>query len=225
MNYLAHALPFLDRPYMAVATGVPDMLMVVDRRVRVRSEHALPFVDCSDPVQSAVARGVLQHLRDDATFHETLAFVELNLALCEMVRGALAGESSMRPRLLSHLLVEVFLDAALAAEQPEKLEAYYRALESVDADRMQTALNRMAPRPAFRLADMIRAVRHDQFLWDYLEDATLIVRLNQILRRVRLAALPAGFQACLAPLRRLVAARKDDLLEAVPARPVRRQAA
>jgi len=216
VNYLAHALPFLDRPYMAVATGVPDMLMVVDRRVRVRSKHVLPFVDHSDPVQSAVARGVLQHFRDDATFHETRAFVELNVAISETVRDALAGESSMRPRLLGHLLVEVLLDAAIAGEQPEKLEAYYRALESVDADRFQEALNRMAPRPALRLADMIRAIRGERFLWDYLEDATLMVRLNQILRRVRLAPLPAAFRVCLAPLRRLVAARKDDLLEAVP---------
>ena len=29
MNYFAHALPFLDDPYLAAGTGVPDWLSVV----------------------------------------------------------------------------------------------------------------------------------------------------------------------------------------------------
>ena len=32
MNYFAHALPFLDRPYFVAGTAVPDWLTVADRR-------------------------------------------------------------------------------------------------------------------------------------------------------------------------------------------------
>ncbi|MHB8902587.1 MAG: hypothetical protein ACYC6Y_27820, partial [Thermoguttaceae bacterium] len=70
MNYFAHALPFLDDPYFAVATGIPDWLTVVDRQVRVRRKHVEPFLDDARPEMASIARGVLQHLLDDARFHE-----------------------------------------------------------------------------------------------------------------------------------------------------------
>ncbi|HLA86035.1 MAG TPA: hypothetical protein VJL29_14680 [Thermoguttaceae bacterium] len=216
MNYFAHAMHFLDRPYLAVASGVPDMLMVVDRDVRVRSKHVAAFVDHDDPVQADVARGILQHFRDDLRFHGTRAFVELNLGLAAAIREALDGDAGPRPRFLAHLLVEVLLDAALIAERPERLEAYYRALAVVDADAVQTALNQMAPRPSRHLAEMIRAVARERFLWDYLEDGTLMVRLNQVLRRVGLETVPPEFQSQLGSMRRQVAARQEELLEGIP---------
>jgi hypothetical protein len=216
MNYFAHAMPFLDRPYLAVATGVPDMLMVVDRRVRARSKHVRPFIDDADPVQSAVARGMLQHFRDDNRFHESRAFAELNLEFSATIRDALGGESTMRPRFLAHLLIEILLDAALAVRWPERLEDYYRVVDTIDAERLQRALNRMVPRPTLRLADMIRAVGRERFLCDYRQDGTLLVRLNQILRRVGLETLPAGFREQLASLRCRVTARSGELLEGIP---------
>ncbi|MBN1588439.1 MAG: hypothetical protein JW888_02895 [Pirellulales bacterium] len=216
MNYFAHALPFLDRPYLAVATGVPDMLMVVDRRIRVRSKHVIAFVNDPDPVQSAVARGMLQHFCDDRRFHDTPSFAELNLNFSVTIRDALGGESSMRPRFLAHLLVELLLDAALAAEWPDRLKAYYRALGAIDPDRLQTAFNRMAPRPTLRLAGMVRAVGRERFLSDYRQDDTLMVRLNQVLRRVGLETLPSDFVRLLAPMRRQTASRKDELLDGIP---------
>jgi len=218
MNYFAHALPFLDRPYLAVATGLPDMLVVADRRVRVRSKHVLGFVDHADSVQSAVARGMIQHFRDDAAFHDTRTFAELNLATSAAMRDALDGDSSMRPRLLGHLLVEVFLDAALVEERPDRLEAYYGALATVDAERIQEAFNRMSPRATFRLAEMIRRIERERFLWDYLDDERLLVRLNQILGRVGLEPLPAGVRGLFAVLRRQVAERKGELLVGIPVR-------
>jgi len=224
MNYFAHALPFLDRPYLAVATGVPDMLMVVERHVRVRSKHVLPFVDHPDPVQSTVARGMLQHFRDDVVFHGTRAFAELNVSLSAAIRDVLGGESSMRSRFLGHLLVEVFLDAALAARWPKRLEAYYHALAVIDADAIQAALNRMSPRPSVHLAAMIRAIGRERFLWDYLNDGRLMVRLNQVLRRVGLDPLPPEFEPFLAVARRQVAGRQNELLSGIPARISRRRA-
>ena len=217
MNYFAHALPFLKQPYYLAGTGVPDWLTVVDRPSRLRSKHATPFVDDPDPCLAAVAGGVLQHLRDDARFHNTRAFAESSLELAVRVRDALGGETGLRPAFLGHLLVELLLDAVLIADEPARLTEYYRVLHEVDAHRVEAAVNRMATRPTGRLAIFIGLFCREQILWNYLEDDKLMVRLNQVMRRVRLDPLPDDFAALLPAARKLVAARKDELLEGIPA--------
>jgi hypothetical protein len=216
MNYLAHALPFLDRPYFVAGTAVPDWLTVVDRRVRLRSKHVEPFLGDANSCLAAVAGGVLQHLRDDLRFHSTRAFAETSLALTVRVRDSLGSETGLRPAFLGHLLTELLLDAALAAEAPGRVTAYYRALDEVDAARVEEAVNRMAPRSTGRLAMFIGLFCRERILWDYLEDAKLTVRLNQVLRRVRLEQLHDDFAAVLPAARELVTQRKSILLDGIP---------
>lgn len=217
MNYLAHALPFLDDPYFAAGTGVPDWLTVADRAVRVRPASAAEVAASDDPVAAAVAGGALQHLRDDARFHETRAFMAASLELTVLARDALAADAGFRPSFLGHVLVEVLLDAALAVEEPDRLEAYYRVLDAVDPEQIQAAVHRMTARPTDRLAPMISQFRQHRILWDYLEDAKLLVRLNQVMRRVGFESLPDGFAGLLPTARRLVAERRAALLEGIPA--------
>lgn len=216
MNYFAHALPFLDAPYFAAATGIPDWLTVVDRKVRPRRRHIEPFLTDTRPVVSAIAGGILQHFRDDARFHETRAFGDLSLELTVLVRDHLGADSGFRPAFLGHLLVEVLLDAALIADHPDQLEAYYVALERVDPALIEAAVNEMAPRRTERLAWMIDRFRRTRILSDYVEDAKLFVRLNQVMRRVRLAQLPDEFRCILPEARRKVALRKTELLDGIP---------
>lgn len=219
MNYLAHALPFLDRPYFVAGTAVPDWLAVADRQVRVRAKHAAPLEHAEDPCVAAVAGGLLQHFRDDHRFHETRAFAETSLELAAAVRRALGAESGFRASFLGHLLVEVLLDAELAGEDTARLEAYERALASLDPRGVQDAVNRMVRRPTLRLAPMIALFRQARILWDYLEDAKLWVRLNQVLRRVGLDPLPDDAAAVLPPARQLVRRRRRELLEGIPVVP------
>jgi hypothetical protein len=192
MNYFAHAYRFLDDPYFMAGTAVPDWLVVADRQVRVRIRHVEPFVDDADAATAAVARGIRQHLRDDARFHETRAFGELSVRVTVLAREALGGEAGLRPWFLGHLLVEVLLDAALIAEEPGRLEALYRALDAVDPQAIQDAVNRMAPRRTRRLATMVSEFCRLRILRDYLEDGRLMGRLNQVLRRVKQPELPAA---------------------------------
>jgi hypothetical protein len=213
MNYFAHALPFLDRPHFVAGTAVPDWLMVADRKVRVRSKHVEPFCDDADPVVAQTAAGIRRHLSDDARFHATRAFAETSLELTVRSRDALGGETGLRPAFLGHLLTEVLLDAALVAEAPGRLVEYYRALDGVDPGRVEAAVNRMAPRPTERLALFIELFRRERVLWDYLEDGRLMVRMNQVMRRVRLDDLPEEFAATLPDARKLVSERKGELLE------------
>ncbi len=212
MNYFAHALPFLDRPYFVAGTGVPDWLTVADRRVRIRSKHAEAFLHNADPSTAEVAAGVLRHLQDDARFHATRAFAETALELSAQVRDALGGETGLRPAFLGHLLTELLLDAALIADAPDRLTVYYQVLDRLDPTDIEAAVNRMAPRPTRRLALFIELFRRERVLWDYREDGKLMVRLNQIMRRVKLDPLPDRFAVVLPAARELVTARKEKLL-------------
>ncbi len=216
MNYFAHALPFLDNPYFAVATGIPDWLTVVDRKVRIRRKHVVPFLVDSQPEVAAIAGGVLQHLRDDARFHATRAFAELSIALTVMARDELGADAGFRPAFLGHLLVEVLLDAALIASHPARFEGYYQALGAVDPMRIETAVNRMAPRPTERLAWMLERFRTTRVLSDYAEDGKLFVRLNQVMGRVGLNRLPETFCRIFPEARRIVGLRQEELLDGIP---------
>lgn len=212
MNYFAHAIHFLDDPYFVAGTAVPDWLTVADRRVRLRRRHLTGATTRADPILNAVARGIVQHLDDDARFHESRAFVELSMAISAAARDFLQEPSGMRPAFLGHLLVEVLLDAALIAAKPDRLDAYYRLLDQVDPAVVEAKVNMMAPGPTERLAGMIAAFCRERILWDYLDDATLLKRLNQVMRRVGLAELPAEFVDLFPELRGLVDRRAVSLL-------------
>jgi hypothetical protein len=216
MNYFAHALHFLDQPYFVAGTAVPDWLSVVDRGVRVRPQRAERLAEDPHADLASVARGVLQHICDDRRFHGGRAFAELSLKLSALARHALGAETGLQPAFLGHLLVEVLLDAELLAEDPDRLEAYYRALDGVDPLLVEDAVNRMASRPTRRLAPMIRGFCRQRILRDYLEDGRLFVRLSQVMLRVKLPPLPDGFCGFLPEARRLVKQRKGDLLEGLP---------
>jgi len=219
MNYLAHALPFLDEPLFMAGTGVPDWLSVADRGVRVRSRNVRSLMVGLDEPATLVAEGMLQHLRDDARFHQTRWFAETMLALTRRAGDVLGGERGFRPGFLGHLLVEVLLDASLAEEDPGRVERYYHVLGQVDPLEIQQAVNRLVSRPTDLLAPMIRAFCGERILWDYLEDAKLWGRLNQVMRRVNLAPLPESFLDVLPAARELVRGRKRELLEGIPVPP------
>ncbi len=221
MNYFAHALAFLDGPdpdpCFAAGTAVPDWLAVADRQARVRARHAMAALDDPQPATAALARGILQHLLDDACFHKTRAFAEVSLALTAASRDVLGEAPGLGPSFLGHLLAELLLDAALIADDPARLDRYYQLLDRVDAAWIEEAVNRLSPRPTARLAAMICGFRRERILWDYREDGKLLVRLNQVFRRVGLAPLPERFREVLPAARDLVARRKGDLLEGIPA--------
>lgn len=218
MNYFAHALPFLDDPYLVAGTCVPDWLTVVDRRLRLRVRAVAPFR--SDPVAeaAALARGIVQHLYDDARFHETRAFAECQFAITSLAAARLNGEAGFRPGFLGHLLTEVLLDAALAENRPQDLERFFSQLDGIDPLLVESLVTRFAARPPKHLAAMIEGFRCERIIFDYFDDRRLLVRMNQVMRRVGFPPLPDDFVDLLPRARSLVAARRRDLLAGIPVR-------
>lgn len=211
MNYLAHAYQYLHDPYFATGTAVPDWLSVVDRRVRLRPPIVLPYTEATDGAPGRLATGILRHLEDDRRFHGTEAFSEALTAVLNVIRPTLL-EVRIPPVFLSHLLVEVLLDAALAARHPETVEAYYRVLAGVSAETVASVTSRIAHRPVPGLAPFVRLFCRERILFDYLEDDKLWLRLGQVMCRLRLPPLPLALFGCLPQLRPMIAARQEGLL-------------
>jgi hypothetical protein len=212
MNYFTHGLPFLSDAYFLAGTAVPDWLSVVDRRMRVRSRAAQPFCAHADPRIAALATGIVQHHHDDRWFHQTRAFAELSLELTRRARQLLPGDEGFRPSFLGHILVEILLDASLIASHPAKLDDYYRALSQLDLSLLNDAVNAMATKTSPRLGEIVELFCRERFLYDYLQDAKLLRRLNHVMRRVGLPLLPDAFGQLLADARGLVDARRGELL-------------
>ena len=212
MNYLAHGWRFAGEPYLLAGTAAPDWLSVIDRKVRLRSKRAAEFVADADPVLSAVARGVVQHHADDAWFHATAAFNELNLAFAVELREALPGDEGFRPSFLGHILVELLLDSVLAEEEPRRLDDYYAALALLDPAQTERAISLLATQPTDRIVLLLPRFAAERFLYDYSDDDKLLTRLNHVMRRVGLPLLPPAIAGLFPAMRRRVRERRMELL-------------
>jgi hypothetical protein len=213
MNYFAHGRRHLEHPYLLAGTAVPDWLCVVNRRVRVTSRSAGPFVTAADPRLAAIAAGIVQHHEDDEWFHGTSTFVELSSRFTLEVRDFLGADERFRPSFLGHILVEILLDAALIADEPQRLDAYYQVMDSLDATAVSEGVNRMATRPTDLLEPFIPLFSRERFLYDYADDGKLLGRLNRVLRRVGLPELPETFLGFLPCARQRVGRLKGELLD------------
>ncbi len=214
LNYFSHSHRFLDDPYFVAGTAVPDWLSVVDRKVRARKHLAEPFMADCDPIVASVAGGIVQHHKDDDWFHRSRNFVELSLNFTVQLRDLLAPDDSLRPSFLGHILVELLLDDWLIQAHPDRIARYYSIMDELDAGLIQRIVNRMATKQTAHLQTMIGIFCRERFLYDYHEDDQLLVRLNQVMRRVRLPALPASFTDWLPTARVAVNEQAADLLTA-----------
>ena len=200
---------------MVAGTSVPDWLSVVNRKVRARSIGARPLLEDNDWRIRDVAAGIIQHHDDDRWFHGSLAFTELNLAFAVELRDLMPDDEGFRPSFLGHILVEILIDADLIAEDRRRADQFYESLKVASPELIEAVVNRVATVQTDRLAMLVPHFIKERFLYDYLEDDTLLFRLNQVMRRVGLPMLPEAVKPWLKSARERVSARRDELLSAV----------
>ncbi len=190
MNYFAHALLHLDRPYFLAGVALPDWCNVIDRKLRVRSHHVAPFTESEDPELADFAKGVMRHHADDEWFHRQPAFVNTSMKFSVALREVLRESQSHRTGFLGHILVELLLDGELISRNPGALDRYYESMQKCLPERVEGFVCRVSPRPTDRLQPLIPRFIAERFLYDYADDAKLWFRLNQVMRRVGLNPLP-----------------------------------
>lgn len=216
MNYLAHGYRFLDNPLFLAGTAVPDWLSVVDRKVRARRRLVAPIVAVThDDQVRQIGLGILQHHQDDDRFHRCAAFQSLEAEFSGRFRRHMPDRYDHRPAFLGHIVAELMLDATLADRDPDLLDRFYNAMSEVDAALVETVVNTMSTRPTDQLAWFIERFRQERFLDDYAQNESLAMRLNQVLRRVRLPLMEPAVIEVLEYARWRLRECADDLLQAV----------
>jgi len=213
MNFLSHAIPYLDSEdsFFVAGTAIPDWLSVVDRKIRARRRRAELFLEDDDPAIRGVARGIVAHVRDDGWFHSTRCFAETNLMFAIQLRDLLPGDAGFRPTFVGHIVIEMLLDALWIEDDPSVSDRYYQMLGDRPPVQIQDALNVITGKPTENLAKVIDRFIEIRFLYDYLDDEKLLHRLNQVMNRVKLAPLPDSLLHWLADARTLVRQRRPEL--------------
>jgi hypothetical protein len=212
MNFLSHAVPYLDSPLLAVSTGIPDWLRVVDRKIRARSRAAQEFLDSEDAALRAVAGGIIRHIEDDRWFHGTEAFVDTNMRLAIELREWLPGDAGFRPTFVGHILIEMLLDSFWIRDDRGIADRYYGAVDAVRFETIERCVNTITGKPTNRLPEVIKRFAESRFLYDYTDHDKLLVRLNQVLKRVGLTPLPDELRDWLPHAKKLVESRRRELL-------------
>ena len=215
MNYFCHGREVLDEPYVLAGTAVPDWLGAAARGVRLPPRTAAKWVDSPESTTAALAKGVCRHHADDAWFHVTPAFGRLCAEFREAVEAASKEVEGRIAGLLAHVTVELLLDARLIEQNPSALDRYFDAVATVDPTAVALAVEKMTGRRPDRLAWFIRMFRQEQFLRDYLDDASLSRRLDQVFQRAGFGGIPRGFQSLLPSFRAAVYAGAPELLRPV----------
>lgn len=217
MNFLSHAIPYLTSPgfgspLLAVSTGIPDWLTVVDRKIRARGKLAEKHIHSTDAELSDVARGILLHISDDRWFHGTQAFVETNMELAIQLRDQLPGDAGFRPSFVGHILIEMLLDGLWIRDDREHAEKYYTAIRQAPPSTIERCVNVITGKPTTKLAAVINRFAEIQFLYDYLDHKKMLMRLNQVMNRVGLPPLPNAIAGWLPEAQDLVESRRLQLL-------------
>ncbi len=202
-------------PLLAVSTGVPDWLSVVDRKIRARGRMARPFSRARILELRLVAHGIMRHIEDDRWFHGTEAFVDTNMRLAiETARACCRATAGFRPTFVGHILIEMLLDAFWIRDDRGIAERYYAAIDAVGSETIERCVNAITGKPTERLSPVIRRFVDAQFLYDYLDHDKLLMRLNQVMKRVGLMPLPAEVRDWLPEAKKLVESRRQRLLHA-----------
>jgi hypothetical protein len=213
MNYFAHGIRFLDRPWFLAGTALPDWLSVIDRRVRLRPKQVRERTDGSGSVDAELAAGAWQHFEDDRWFHKTRAFAEATAHLARLFRDFLGPGDNFRCGFLGHIACELLLDAVLIEQHPSSIDLYYKMFAQLDASHLSRAVCDLAGQPV-DVDRWLPVFCREQFLRDYADNTRLAYRLNQVLRRVKLDPLPAGIEGPLSAGRGIVRTYADGLLPA-----------
>jgi hypothetical protein len=212
MNSFAHALPFLDRPLLAIGASLPDWMAAADRKCRLREKRATPLVDDEDSVLAELARGVVQHHRDDYWFHTSPAFRDYEMKLAIEIRDIYGGEHGMRSGFVAHVMVEMFLDSFLQKKFSGQLERYYKIVAEADAALIQQSVNQFATNPTDKLIPAMASFIRERYIFDYLSDAGAVKRMNGVLRRIGLQPLDEKILPWAATARERVYGRVEELL-------------
>jgi hypothetical protein len=192
MNFLSHyyvgtrlqlATPPL--PAYVVGTSLPDLLPLAAPRTRLR----LPLP--SQPLTGypehdlALTNGIRSHLKADAAFHKSPGFGDAQVKATLLLSEAGFGGIRVRRFFVSHILVELALDAALLRNMPHLGEEFYAAFSAADFDNITLWTVVATARPLPHLTSVLERFADSRYLLHYLSDEGVAQGLSGLCIRAR----------------------------------------
>ena len=221
MNFLAHFLfatrwqtPVLPLPAYTVGTALPDLLPLAAARAHLRPQH-IPHSPAISPEDNALRTGAWSHLVADAAFHKTQAFAEAQTEAGTLLKEAGFTGIRVRQFFLSHILVELTLDAALLRTNPALGDEFYAAFSAADMDSVARWTEAALGRPLLELPMVLRRFADARYLLHYRTDEGVATGVSRLCARARQDAFEGKNQARLAQVVRTMALRLHDQTEAL----------
>jgi hypothetical protein len=212
MNFLAHGLLHLDAPWTLTGTALPDWLRLLHRKARVNLAEVRKVAATDGGRRGRLAQGLLAHHEDDRRFHQSQAFEEATRSLTDQIRAHNTQKLRIRPSFVSHILLEMLLDAALMAADETRVDRYYESLAQVEPADVWDQTKSWVPVAADDLPLVMTRFVQIGFLREYQHDERVLFRLGQVMSRVRLESPTPVLGPLMPQLRREVAQRADALL-------------
>ncbi len=165
----------------------------------------------TSPEGRALQRGLLRHLEVDAAFHADPAFGAARAALAAPAARILDGEGRRLAALLTHVGVELALDARLLAADPGLARGFYAALAQVEPDALEAELVAVVGPDAVGFQAAFQAFRARRHLEEWTRPEAVAASLAHAVRLVGrepppLAALAAFVTEALVAVTPLAAA-------------------
>lgn len=213
MNYLAHGLFLLDRPWALAGAALPDWLRVIDKKARLHPHKLLAHVSL-DARESELLHGAIRHHDDDRAFHTDERFEELSDTITRALRARGPQDPRLRASAFGHIVAEMLLDAALMERDAALLDRYYDALADVDAELVAAFARRVTHRTLLPLPTLIDRFRASRFLDAYRTDDGLFDCVQGLCRRAGLPPPPEVLKDVITKARPLAADAAPALFSA-----------
>lgn len=184
MNFLAHFV-VADRcpplaPAFVVGNALPDLLPLAAPRLRLRPAA---LVQASDG--NGLRAGVLTHLAADAAFHKTTAFADAQAEIRVLLSEAGFVGIRVRAFFLSHVLVELALDAALLRADPSLAHDFYAHFGRADFAAVARWTETAVGVPLPHLPGVLSRFAGSRYLFGYETDGGLAEGISRLCARAR----------------------------------------
>ena len=191
MNFLAHyyvgtrlQLSTTPLPAYVVGTSLPDLLPLAAPRTRLRLPlPSQPLTVYADHL--ALSAGISSHLRGDTAFHKSPEFGVAQAKAAMLLSEAGFEEIRVRGFFVSHILVELALDAALLRNMPQLGEEFYAAFSAADFDCITRWAEAATARPLPDLPSVLQRFADSRYLMQYLSDEGVAQGLSRLCIRAR----------------------------------------
>ena len=192
MNFLAHyyvgtrlQLSTTPLPAYVVGTSLPDLLPLAAPRTRLRLPLPIPLVTGYGDYHLALTAGIRSHLRGDTAFHKSPEFGVAQAKAAMLLSEAGFVDMRVRGFFVSHILVELALDAALLRNMPQLGEEFYAAFSAADFDCITRWAEAATARPLPDLPSVLQRFADSRYLMQYLSDEGIAQGLSRLCIRAR----------------------------------------